>query len=228
MNKGNYKVQWLVLVSVAILMVFTNTALAEIVAKPEAGDSFTVKDQSDVTKFEVTESGEVYAPDVLAVSPVPTDTTPLCADGSNSGQLVPCDQDSWIGPQGLPGEDSTVPGPPGADSTVPGPPGPQGKPGPPGIPGIEVKVTESPAWTGGGSGMVIAWCPPGSWVLGGGATTNPEAPMHISSAAPSYVSMDGWTTQGWEVHAKTDVCFTGEWSITAIAYCLDLEPTRLP
>ena len=31
--------------------------------------------------------------------------------------------DAFRGPMGLPGDDSTVPGPPGADSTVPGPPG---------------------------------------------------------------------------------------------------------
>jgi len=37
-----------------------------------------------------------------------------------------------MGPQGLPGKDSTVPGPPGKDSTVPGPPGADGATGPAG------------------------------------------------------------------------------------------------
>lgn len=141
------------------------------------------------------------------------------------------------GVTGTPGElgncETPPVGPPGPQGETgpqgdPGPQGEPGAPGVPGIPGIEIRITESPTWAGCGSGMVIAWCPPGSWLIGGGATTDPDAPMLISSSAPSYTFMDGWTNQGWEVHARTDVCFSGDWSITAIAYCLDSEPTLLP
>lgn len=189
-----------------ILFASTSTALrlqADVVIEPDDGEGVVIPNIETQPGFE---NPVCYSDGVVGVA----------------GELGGCETPP-VGPPGPQGE-------PGAQGE-PGPqgdPGPQGEPGAPGIPGIEIKVTESPTWTGCGSGMVIAWCPAGSWVMGGGATTDPEAPMHISSAAPSYVSMEGWTTQGWEVHARTDVCFDGEWSITAIAYCIDSEPDLLP
>jgi len=150
MKKGNHKIHWLTLASVVILMTFANMVLAEIVVKPDTGDSFTVKDQSDVTKFEVKESGEVYAPDVPTGATGPVGATPLCADGSKAGQLVPCDHGSWIGPQGDSGPDGAT-GPQGDTGPI-GATGPQGLPGSHSItlgsggePGYDTWET----WTGG-------------------------------------------------------------------------------
>ena len=57
--------------------------------------------------------------------------------------------DAFRGPMGLPGDDSTVPGPPGADSTVPGPPGADstvpGPRGPSGAGGSTLLETSVPA-----------------------------------------------------------------------------------
>jgi outer membrane receptor for ferrienterochelin and colicin len=70
MNKGNHKIQWPALVSAAILMTFTNMALAEIVVKPEEGDSFTVKNtlnsgQTRVTKLTQTNDTEGVIEEVV-------------------------------------------------------------------------------------------------------------------------------------------------------------------
>jgi len=110
-------------------------AIADVTAKLEAGDRFTVKDQSDATKFEVKESGEIYVPDVPGAVTGPNTATPLCADGNDAGRLVPCDQDSWIGPQGPSGTQGE-PGPKG-DPSAQGNDGPMGDPGPPGTQGIQ-------------------------------------------------------------------------------------------
>jgi len=127
MNTSNNQSHWLVFASVVILLAFTNVVLAEVVVKPDAGDSFTVKDQSDADKFKVTEGGEVFVPDVPTRSTGPAGAIPLCADGSNNGHLVPCDQDSWIGPQGDTGPIGAT-GPQGDTGPI-GATGPQGDTG---------------------------------------------------------------------------------------------------
>ena len=160
--------------------------------------------------------------------------TPLCfSDGPSgaTGELGKC-LTPPIGPTGPVGPTGAI-GPIGLmgpiGSTGPqGEKGDQGEQGLDGIPGVMVKLTEGPTWTGGGTGIVIAWCPSGKWVIGGGASTNTGAPMHVTSSAPSYNATSGWVSQGWEVRARTDTCFEGDWNITAIAYCVDSPPTELP
>ena len=135
MYRGIQETRWLKLAAAAILMAGVNIAFAEIVAKPAAGESFTVKDQADATRFEVTDSGEVYVPGVPGGPDGPPEAIPLCADGVNSGHLVPCAHDSWIGPEGPQGEQGKI-GPQGEQGKI-GPQGEQGKIGPQGEQGPE-------------------------------------------------------------------------------------------
>lgn len=195
MRKSNNKVQWLALVS-AVLMVFTNLAWAEVVIKPESGDSFTVKDQGDADKFKVTESGEVYVPGVPAEDPGPPEAKPLCAD-SVTGQLIPCDHDSWIGPQGVPGDQGEM-GPPG-------PPGPPGADGTGAISGHEVVSDRAP------DGAAVAQCTGGKKVLGGGCLSSSPIEQSIPR---TNIGPDN-DIHGWQ-------CFvTPLVGITAYAICAD-------
>jgi len=182
MKKGNHKVHWLLLVTTAILMTFTSTAWAEVVIKPEAGESFTVKDQSDTDKFKVTHDGKVFVPDVPSESPA--DAIPLCAD-DNSGQLVPCNQGSWVGPQG-------EQGPTGATGEQ-GPQGPKGDKGdkgdtgPPGTFAIIRHYATGP----------YAWCAEGQKPISGGGYC--EGSGYITINRMDMVSHD---PGGWNVHCS--------------------------
>lgn len=152
MKTSKNNIRWLVTVPVFFLVFFSNQISAEIVVKPEAGDSFSVKNQSNVTKFQVTEMGEIFFPDVPTGPTGPADATPLCVNGNNGGQLLPCNRDSWIGPQGLPG----LPGSQGEQGVQgsAGPPGEQGVQGPVGPEGSQGEQgVQGPTGPQGGQGV---------------------------------------------------------------------------
>jgi len=130
----------------------------------------------------------------------------------DTGSCNPSELDiSWnqTGPQGPVGPKGDA----GAQG-IQGPPGPAGADGQPGISGYTV-VHEST----GGAGLnhsIVAHCPPGTKVIGGGAST--DLGGDVTQSAP--------VTQppvGWFAFARDSFQSPG-WTLTATAICANVAP----
>ena len=114
-----------------------------------------------------------------------------------------------IGPQGLQGEQ----GPQGE----PGPQGLQGIQGPAGISGLEI-VSVNSGTREEAILDVIAECPLGKKVLGGGYTTaGYNLNITVSGNAPFF-------DYGWGVHAAQNDLTNRAWSVQVFAICANVAP----
>jgi hypothetical protein len=149
------------------------------------------------------------------------DAAVLCANPSGSVFLrTQCSgNETYLDPVAL-----GLVGPPGPQ----GPVGPQGSPGPQGpsgISGYEVVVHGSGFQTQPAV-RVIAECPAGKKLVGGGVSTDRQF-----ASTDQFVIEDSWpfTAEGftphWEAAARTqDFAVDAPWSLTAYAICVDVAP----
>ncbi|MDQ3645980.1 MAG: collagen-like protein [Actinomycetota bacterium] len=121
------------------------------------------------------------------------------------------------GPAGPAGPEGPV-GPQGPQGPVgpQGPAGPAGSAGPQGAPGISgyQVVTASTEPSSDTSQLVIAGCPEGKNVLGGGASVGSFGPVALTASQPGNVAATAWMARAQEMSA-----YDGTWTVTAFAIC---------
>lgn len=122
------------------------------------------------------------------------------------------------GPQGEPGKDGTN--------------GEDGKDGKPGIANVKVvkvrsddDMSDGPGWVSGGRQSIRAQCAPGQYVLGGGFSSDAQAPGEINivtndpivvNAKGDELEADGGLANAWEVEGY----YTGEGAVKVSAWAI--------
>ena len=108
---------------------------------------------------------------------------------------------------------------PAGPAGPPGPRGQKGAQGPPGISGLERKDVSSPS-SGSDSKSVVAVCPSGKRVVGGGARVTGSGAAKVS-ILENFPDSDG---DKWNAVAR-EVTATGPaWQLTSYALCATVAP----
>lgn len=100
-----------------------------------------------------------------------------------------------------------------------GPKGDKGDPGAPGVTGLEIVQVKTPTGRLPNRKEVRANCRGGRRVLGGGARTEPYAPLSLLTSAPVRTVPGGRSRDGWFARARQNPDGKSSWFLEAYAIC---------